>query len=452
MRRGLWAPEASAPGWFDVTSYSEAAWFDEEAAFQPSIGGAASLPHLSMLLEGSYVLDGAVPVFQRTYTLVLYDATLRATRFMPLAAGSYTWTGVAATLSRTSVNASRNPAPLPSLGLILDYRNVLTGSAGSYAISGAATLKAGRILTAAAGSYSWTGIAATLTKVGAGSTPQYPAPLPHIGLIMAPGSTANSVSYPAPLPSLSSIMGRASGTYAMNGSPGVYTWSGNAATFAHGYKITADTGAFVTDFSRVARDYQITCNATSYTLTGNAATIGRVFTLTCSAGSFTVTGIDAAFRYEQPGIYVLTGLAGTFTWTGSDAAFAGGTRTLTAEPGSFLIGGIAASYLLNGVAPSSAPTSGVKHKKRRQFLEVEGERFEVRDMEHAAEILAALREVATQAIDKAKAVPKVKAPKAPPELQSQVDATNEFLAQLYAEIAAQIEEQEIAELMEQGVL
>lgn len=448
-RYGLFADEAVSPGWFEPFAYSDAAWFDDEIAYRFSVGAPAFLPHLSTLFEERTGITASAGSY--TYTGV--SAVLRATRYVAESAGSYTLTGGAATLSRTSVNSSRNAAPLPSLGMVLDYSNILTAGAGSYAISGSAALKAGHLLTAATTSYSWAGSDASLVKVSAGGSPQYPAPLPHIGLIMAPGSTSNSVDYPASLPSLSSIMGRADGTFAMNGSPGIYTWTGQAAQFAHGYKITADAGSFVTDFSRVARDHQVTCNATSYAVSGSAAAIGRHFTLTCSAGAFVTTGQDAAFRLEAAGVYVLNGLLGTFAWEGFDASFAGGTRVLPADAGSYAFTGASASYLLNGVAPA-APVSPGGGRRRKHYVEIEGKYYEVRDHEHAVEILTELQQKAAAVIKKAQKPPKAKVFKPSSDtfaqdLKAQVDATNAILAQMYAQAQ---EEAELEELISLGVL
>lgn len=85
---------------------------------------------------------------------------------------------------------------------------------------------------------------------------------------------------------------------------------------------------------------------------------------------------------------------------------------------------------------------------------MDGEHFEVRDAEHAAEILDALQEVVAETITKAQSPPKAVVV-APPDtfaqdLQAQVDATNAILARMYAEAIQ--EESELEELMSMGVL
>lgn len=466
-RPGLFSADAVKPGWFEPSIYSDVVWFDKEYGYLYSVGAPAYLPSLSTLYERYYVLDGSdVPAFMRAYNINEQDAILRTTRYFPLAAGSYNYTGVAAGLSYSSVNSSRNAAPLPSLGLLLDYSNRLTADAGSYAITGTATLKAGRILTGAAASYTLTGSAATLTKSGT-ATPLYPGPLPQIGMILTGAGATNSTSYPAPLPSMSSIMGMGDGIYAMSGGTGLFTWTGIAAAFRHGYALTAESGSYVTDFSRVARDHQLTASAGSFALSGVAAAGARAVTLTASAGSFAITGVDAGLRYEQAGTYLLTGLLGIFVVEGQDAALSATDRTLSAEAGQFRIDGIAASYLLNGAPPVETPTGGAggksKGRRRRHILEVEGEVFEVESQEHAIEILKALQKVAAQAIAKAQKPPKpprakVIPPRVPSQqserfsqrLQQQVDATNAILAKMYADAIQ--EETELEELMTLGVL
>lgn len=120
--------------------------------------------------------------------------------------------------------------------------------------------------------------------------------------------------------------------------------------------------------------------------------------------------------------------------------------------------------------------------RRKHYVEIDGQYFEVRNQKHAEEILAKLREaakelapqVAKQAVEGSKPVPlpsvKIKAPDYSQEfvqrLQAQVDAANAAIAEIYrqaqeAQFAAAMEmmarraaedEDDIAMLLTMGVL
>lgn len=140
------------------------------------------------------------------------------------------------------------------------------------------------------------------------------------------------------------------------------------------------------------------------------------------------------------------------------------------------------------VVPDAPPSGGSAKRKpdrpnrRKHYVEIDGQYFEVRNQKHAEEILAKLREAAKelapqaakQAVEASKPVPlpsvKIKAPDYSQEfvqrLQAQVDAANAAIAEIYrqaqeAQFAAAMEmmarraaedEDDIAMLLTMGIL
>lgn len=324
-------------GWFDSTAYS-GGWFSPLAGgADNSVGAPAPLPHLGLLLE---------PV---TDFGVSGDA------------GAYVLTGQDATLLRGSLVA---------------------GSAGAYTLSGqSAGLLYGWRLAGADGAYALTGQDATLTYVPnpVSNFSEFPAPLPHLGLILGavtgytgvsdPGAFvwsgqaagmyrrythvcavgsyaltgqdatltktgANSTQYPAPLPHLSSLLGGVSGAYSLPAFAGSFTRTGVAATLARGIGLIAAQGSYVWTGAPALRDMQLTAEGAAFAITG----VDPVFTathhpLTADPGSYAWTGFAAGMQYEGAA-KTLTAFVGTFDVTGQDAAFTHGLA-LVAEPGSF---------------------------------------------------------------------------------------------------------------------
>ena len=112
------------------------------------------------------------------------------------------------------------------------------------------------------------------------------------------------------------------------------------------------------------------------------------------------------------------------------------------------------------------PAPGGAGRRKRHYLELDGQYFEVKDEADAIRIVKALNEAAREA-----AQATVKAAKSKPvvvpklavvkpdyskeltqRLQAQVDVANAELAAIYKAAAAQAEEDELAELLTLGIL
>lgn len=96
-------------------------------------------------------------------------------------------------------------------------------------------------------------------------------------------------------------------------------------------------------------NYELSCAAGSYSITGGSATLSYIKTVAANAGSYSITGNAAEFRYDQ----VLQGNAGSYTLTGADAGFSY-DQVLTAEGGSFAITGNSATFAYNQVIYAGA--------------------------------------------------------------------------------------------------
>lgn len=191
--------------------------------------------------------------------------------------------------------------------------------------------------------------------------------------------------------------------------------------------------------------------AASLVLTGFAPTISQTAnqTVAVPAGSLSLTGFaptvsnSANQTVDVPaGALSLTGFAPTVSLTANNViAVAAGSLSLTGYP----------PTITGVVSTPDIAVGGGKPRRRRHYVEIDGQYFEVRDHEHAVEILTKLHEAAKEAAPVAvkKAVAEKKQP-APPvmrvvkpdyrqefvqQLQAQVDAANARMAQLWQETA-----------------
>lgn len=88
--------------------------------------------------------------------------------------------------------------------------------------------------------------------------------------------------------------------------------------------------------------YSLTCNAGSYTLTGNSATLHLTKAIIGTAGSYAFTGNAANFLLNQ----VIDGNTGSYTFTGSNASFVL-NQSLKADAGSYSFTGNSATFTYN---------------------------------------------------------------------------------------------------------
>lgn len=171
-------------------------------------------------------------------------------------AGSYSLTGVSATLLRKrSLTASAGSYTLTGASAILERDRRLTSSAGAYSVTGVnASLSKNRTLTASAGSYAQTGVTANITYT--------------------PGAT----------------------NYTLTALAGSYSVTGASAV--------------------LKRDRKLTPSAGSYSQTGVNATLKVDSYLIASAGSYSLTGQSAGITYFSgpANNYTLTCLAGSYSY------------------------------------------------------------------------------------------------------------------------------------------
>ena len=242
------------------------------------MAAAAFLPHIGLLFDGIYALTAAQ--------------------------GTYTLSGQAASLVYSGARTD-TPAPLPHLGLLGGIGgNAGVSDQGAYTITGqAAAFLRGLRLVSDAGFYTLSGQPAILnTSVNQGG---YPAPLPHIGLMLASTTTA--------------------------------------------YTLTADTGIYSILGSEGVADFEMSAAQGSYGIVGQDAALLKTHILVAEQGSYAVSGQDAIFAIGSPA-RTLTAEQGTYLLSGQDAGTYVG-RGFTAEHGFYALLGQAAN-LVYGVANS----------------------------------------------------------------------------------------------------
>lgn len=153
---------------------------------------------------------------------------------------------------------------------------------------------------------------------------------------------------------LDGIAGFADQTAAASSTTGGFSWTTNAGGVHARVAIKATAGS----------SYSLTCDAGSFTLTGNATGLTAQRLLTAAVGSFTLTGNDTTLTYGSAashtltcavGAFTLTGITvaltpqsppGVFTLTGYDVGLLASTRLLTCDVGSFTLTGNATGTLV----------------------------------------------------------------------------------------------------------
>lgn len=241
------------------------------------MAAAAFLPHIGLLFDGLYALVAEQ--------------------------GSYSVTGQDATLDWSGAPVGDTPAPLPHLGLLGGIGgNAGVSEQGSYALTGqdVAFLRGLRLISDA-GFYTLSGQPAILNiSVNQGG---YPAPLPHLGLLLQSTVT--------------------------------------------GYTLTADPGTYSISGSEAVADFEVSAAQGSYGFTGQDAALRKTHILVAEAGSYALAGQDAIFEIGSPA-RTLTAESGTYAVSGQDAGLYAG-RYVGAEHGFFALLGQAAN-LVYGVA------------------------------------------------------------------------------------------------------
>jgi len=163
-------------------------------------------------------------------------------------------------------------------------------------------------------------------------------------------------------------------SYLLTCDAGSYSLSGQAATLAVGRNVTLDAGSYAVTGNAatltIAR--ALALDAGSYAVTGRDAALTVSRTLALDAGSYSVTGRDAALDYFEAGDYPpLNASAGTYALTGRDAALTV-SRALSLDVGSYTFTGgdatLSRRYALAADAGSYALDGGDVATKRDYAL------------------------------------------------------------------------------------
>ena len=198
------------------------------------------------------------------------------------AAGSYTVTGQAATLSRS-------------------YE--ITATHGTYAVSGQdATLSRSYDIAASNGTYSVTGQTADVLKGNLISA--------DYGTYAVSGQTADILK-----------------TNILSADAGSYSVTGQDASILTTHLLTADQGTYAVTGQDAtvtwtpAGAYELIANQGSYSLTGQSASILKTRILTADAGVYNLTGQSANIERgllltADHGSYIVTGNSAIISWTG----------------------------------------------------------------------------------------------------------------------------------------
>lgn len=304
-------------------TYNDGGWTETQVEDE---AGTITSGHLAY----NYNYTGNLPTTFIPYlyvinsTSVVYgEYSLSTGITMDVTAGSYTYTGTAASLEvGHELPAAAGSYSYTGTNAALSKGRILSVDAGSYAFTGSdATFEIGHVLQAEAGSYTYTGTDVTLV-----------------------------VTQPAVL----------------DAEAGSYTYTGTDAALSKGYTLTAEAGSYTytgTD-AALLKGLQLSVEAGSYTYTGTDAILLKSLVLQAAAGSYALTGTDVTFfsgavLIAEAGSYVLAGTdvtftiwspaildaePGSYTLTGTDVSLEYG-NILSAEPGSYALTGSAVELL-----------------------------------------------------------------------------------------------------------
>jgi hypothetical protein len=111
--------------------------------------------------------------------------------------------------------------------------------------------------------------------------------------------------------------------YTLTCDAGSYTITGQDATLLKTRIVVADAGAYTISGqdASVLVTHLLTADAGSYTISGQTASVLVGHVVTADPGAYSVAGQDAALTYTPAGGYTLTCDAGSYVISGQDAAF-----------------------------------------------------------------------------------------------------------------------------------
>ena len=125
----------------------------------------------------------------------------------------------------------------------------------------------------------------------------------------------------------------------VTGSTGVFSFTGNAATFTKttaSKTLLADVGAFISTGNDAGFNFsrKLTSNTGAYSETGNAAGLQATRKATAASGAFTFTGNATTFGLARK----VSASPGNFVLVGNNATF-GNTYAIQCSPNAFAVTG-----------------------------------------------------------------------------------------------------------------
>jgi flagellin-specific chaperone FliS len=382
----------------------------------------ASLPHVGLILGSS---DKVLTAESGAYSISGQDAAL---------AGTSDW----------------GPASLPHLMSLLGAGQALTLTAehGTYSFTGqAASSSRNYVVAANVGFYTVAGKAASLTQSNARAGD--PGPLPHIGLMLGPTTTAYTLTCD---PGIYTIVGSdALADFEVDADQGSYTLTGQDAALRKTTIMTAESGTY----SLSGQDVTFAIGSTartmpadqgSYTITGQSAGLRIARKISAEQGFYAIQGRPADLAFNPPAEFTLTAEGGTYSISGQSAVL--DTRVLYAEYGTYTIVG----YEVVGL-PVVDGAGRKKPRRRKYVVEIDGQEFDVDSEDEALDLIQQAKRIAEEQAAKAAASSRKPARalaeakrtlKKPviqaPEIEAEAQAVQQQIADLYDATIKALEE------------
>jgi hypothetical protein len=200
---------------------------------------------------------------------------------------------------------------LSSVALVAPSGNIEINNRTSFDMTIDPTFSGSGVVTAYTLTWEWDQGTATWATIGTSSS----AGLYHAGTNPQSGLTTEADTTLA-------ITAGVPGTYNIRGKGNTYyTEERQVIVDALAYSLTCDAGSFTETGQAVSllAARKITAEYGSYALSGQDVTFKRGEVLTCEYGAFTHSGQDATLTYAGSGAYSLTCEVGSFALSGQDA-------------------------------------------------------------------------------------------------------------------------------------
>jgi hypothetical protein len=179
---------------------------------------------------------------------------------------------------------------------------------------------------------------------------------------------------------------------------GSYSLTGQSAGINRNRTLTAQGGTYsytgqqvTITYAPVTTAYTLTAQGGSYSLTGQAATLLKSRLLTANAGNYSLTGQNATIKQDRK----LTASGGQYSLTGQNAVVTHtvpGAYVLTCRGGSYTLTGQSAVIQYAGQAANQGGSAGPHKKKKRVFIEKDGELLIFDNATQAAQYVQAEKE------------------------------------------------------------